>query len=319
MMSLIRESEINSRTNVLWMWNEKVQEFPPFMPDGKPWPKISVVTPSFNQGKYIEETIRSVIMQGYPNLEYIIIDGGSTDNTVDIIKKYQNYITYWISEKDKGQTHAINKGFDKASGEILAYINSDDVYMPYTFRLVAELFKKFKIHWLTGIQSRLVEHNVISPKRDAVKLFNQYLYKNGYHVGSLFGWNQQCSTFWSSELFFKVGRRFDEKFNHAMDIDMWIRMSNFSELISVEAILALMRLHPDQKSRNINIAEIEINRKSDAYRLSNYALRKTVFHLYKVPLIRKFLKLFWCRGDGKYIIWNARNSEWEMATGYVRV
>lgn len=304
---------------MLWVWRKDRFDLPSSMPDGRPWPKISIVTPSYNQGKYIEETIRSVIMQGYPNLEYIIIDGGSTDNTVDIIRKYEKYIAYWESEKDNGQTHAINKGFDRASGDILAYINSDDVYMPYTFRLVAELFTKFNIQWLTGIQSRLVENEVISPKRDAVKLFNRQLYKKGYHVGSLLGWNQQCSTFWSSELFSKVGRKFDETFNHAMDIDMWIRMSNFSELISVEAVLAMMRLHSEQKSRKINIAEIEINRKSSTYGLANYTYRKFIFHLFRIPLLRKLLRLLWFPMDGKYIVWNVRNSDWEIAKGYIKI
>src|SRR5258706_16339794 len=118
--------------NNLWLWrNDKIQ-LAPTMQNGKTWPKISIVVPSFNQGRYIEETIRSVIMQGYPNLEFIIIDGGSDDNTAEIIMKYEKDIAYWGSEKDKGQTHAINKGFARATAEILAYLNSDDLYMPYT-------------------------------------------------------------------------------------------------------------------------------------------------------------------------------------------
>lgn len=319
MLFAVKGNEIRS---YLWYWQMNENNTPVFcstMPNGQPWPKISVVTPSYNQGKYIEETIRSVIMQGYPNLEYIIIDGGSTDNTIEIIKKYENDITYWVSEKDNGQTHAINKGFEKATGDILAYINSDDVYMPYTFKLVAELFVQYSLHWLTGIQSRLVAENVIAPKRDAVKLFNRKLYQKGYHVGSLFGWNQQCSTFWSSALFNKVDRKFDETFNHSMDIDMWIRMSQHAELVSVEATLALMRLHAEQKSRNINIAEVEINRKSDAYGFQAYGLRKLLFTLYKVPVVRKALRLFWYKGDGRYIVWNAKQEAWQMLTGYIKI
>jgi hypothetical protein len=97
------------------------------MPDGNPWPRISVVTPSFNQGRFIEETIRSVLLQGYPNLEYIIIDGGSRDNSVEIIRKYEPWLTYWVSEKDHGQSHAINKGFAHCTGDISNWINSDDL------------------------------------------------------------------------------------------------------------------------------------------------------------------------------------------------
>src|SRR5882762_8349036 len=129
--------------NDLWLWREDRIQLDSTMQNGLAWPKISIVTPSYNQGQYIEETIRSIIMQGYPNLELIIIDGGSKDNTVDIIRQYEKDIAYWVSEKDNGQTHAINKGFEKATGEILAYLNSDDIYMPYTFRLIAEMFSAF--------------------------------------------------------------------------------------------------------------------------------------------------------------------------------
>lgn len=301
--------------NMLW---QQQGTFPDTMSNGKPWPKISIVTPSYNQGNYIEATILSVLSQRYPNLEFFVIDGGSTDSTLDIVRKYDSQITYWVSEKDNGQTHAINKGFEKATGDILAYINSDDLYMPYTFKLVAELFAKYNLHWLTGIQSRLVDTDVIAPKRDAVKLFSQELFRKGYHVGSLFGWNQQCSTFWSAELFSKVGRKFDETFNHAMDVDMWIRMSQHQELISVEATLALMRLHPDQKSRNINVAEIEINKKARQYGIASYGMRKAMTTLFRMPVLRNLLRKIWCTGEGKYLVWHVPTSEWKMQRGYIR-
>ncbi len=104
------------------------------------WPKISIVTPSYNQGQFIEETILSVLNQNYPNLEYIIIDGGSTDNTVELIKKYEDRITYWVSEKDKGQADAINKGLEKASGDFLCFINSDDTFNPLAFKELVQCF-----------------------------------------------------------------------------------------------------------------------------------------------------------------------------------
>jgi glycosyltransferase involved in cell wall biosynthesis len=127
-----------------WPWTEASSPLPKHRPDGSEWPKISIVTPSYNQGQFIEETIRSVLLQGYPNLEYIIIDGGSTDNTVQIIQKYAPWITYWVSEKDQGQSHALNKGFQKATGKIIGWQNSDDFYHPNVFGSAAHALAEFK-------------------------------------------------------------------------------------------------------------------------------------------------------------------------------
>jgi glycosyltransferase involved in cell wall biosynthesis len=110
-----------------WPWTEQSDPLPETQPDGAPWPKISVATPSYNQGQFIEETIRSVLLQGYPNLEYIVMDGGSDDETVEILEKYDPWIDCWVSEADEGQTHAINKGLKIASGEWFNWINSDDL------------------------------------------------------------------------------------------------------------------------------------------------------------------------------------------------
>src|SRR5215510_6064130 len=110
-----------------WPWTEESRQLPIQTPEGLPWSQISIVTPSFNQGKFIEETIRSVLLQGHPNLEYFIFDGGSTDNSIEVIKKYSPWLTRWVSERDKGQSDAINRGLKMASGEFATWINSDDM------------------------------------------------------------------------------------------------------------------------------------------------------------------------------------------------
>lgn len=125
-----------------WPWTEESQPLPERMLDNSEWPRISIVTPSYNYGHFIEETIRSVLLQGYPNLEYIIIDGGSTDNTVEIIKKYEKYITYWVSEPDEGQTDAINKGFQQCTGKIFAWLNADCSYTISALQKVVEYYLK---------------------------------------------------------------------------------------------------------------------------------------------------------------------------------
>jgi glycosyltransferase involved in cell wall biosynthesis len=123
-----------------WPWTEATPPLPPTMPDGRPWPRISIVTPSYNQGRFIEETIRSVLLQGYPNLEYIIIDGGSSDESVEIIRKYESWLTYWVSEPDRGQSHAINKGWNIATGEIRNWLCSDDILLTGVLEEIAHAY-----------------------------------------------------------------------------------------------------------------------------------------------------------------------------------
>src|SRR5665811_68289 len=114
-------------TKIGWPWTVEPQSLPAIRPDGSSWPPITIITPSYNQGQFIEETIRSVLLQGYPNLEYVIIDGGSSDGSLEVIQKYSPWLAHWVSEPDGGQSQAINKGFARAHGEVIAWLNSDDV------------------------------------------------------------------------------------------------------------------------------------------------------------------------------------------------
>ena len=142
---------VSSKQKIGWVWQQEITPEQKNIKNNLCLPKITIVTPSYNQGQFLEETIRSVILQGYKNLEYIVIDGGSTDNSLEIIHKYQDYLTYWVSEPDEGQAEAINKGFNLATGDIFAFLNSDDVYLPETLAKVGKFFaESSQIDFLCG-------------------------------------------------------------------------------------------------------------------------------------------------------------------------
>ena len=176
--------------------------------------KISIVTPSFNQGKFLEQTILSVINQKYPNLEYIIIDGGSTDNSVDIIKKYENHLTYWVSEKDNGQSDAINKGIKKCTGEIFNWLNSDDYYADGVFQEVAQSFSG-------GVDVVCGKHNFLYPDGS-----NAYSTKfpHSADICEVISSTKylQASTFYRLDFMRKING-VNPMLHHSMDFEMWVK------------------------------------------------------------------------------------------------
>jgi glycosyltransferase involved in cell wall biosynthesis len=205
-----------------WPWAEEIPSLPPRMPDGSPWPRISIVTPSYNQGQFIEETIRSVLLQCYPNLEYIIIDGGSTDASVEIIKKYEPWLAYWISEPDHGQSHAINKGISKATGDYFAWINSDDIYKPGTLSKVAIAAKNYPSGIVLYSDCEIIDeksHPIFLQKGEP---FNpeELLLVNGDHHAIA----QPTSFFLTSAV--KQINGVDESLHMIMDIDIFLRLSS---------------------------------------------------------------------------------------------
>jgi len=234
-----------------WPWTEASPLLPETMPDGQPWPRISIVTPSYNQGQFIEETIRSVLLQGYPNLEYIIIDGGSTDESVEIIRKYEPWLAYWVSEKDRGQAHGLNKGFAQTSGAIMAWINSDDLYLPGAFQAVGEIFAAYPdLVWLTsGMPSECDEQTRVV--LNYASGFSSRFFSVAGYLGHLYssGWIQQESTFWRRELWQQGGGTIDETMTLALDFELWSRFFCHSPLAVVQAPLGCFRFHNGQRSR----------------------------------------------------------------------
>jgi len=205
-------------------------------------PKISIVTPSFNQGSYLESTILSVIGQLYPNLEYIIMDGGSTDNSIDIIRKYEKHFAFWESVPDKGQSDAINKGFQIATGDILAWINSDDMYLPHTFRFISEYFS-------SNCDDKIVFGNCLKFNQETKKVYGSDVESSHKKLDiSLCDYIIQPSCFWSRQIWEKVGPlNLDLAFS--LDWDWFIRAQKLNlKFEPISEFLSIYRIHAQHKT-----------------------------------------------------------------------
>lgn len=204
------------------------------------WPKLSIITPSYNQANFLERTILSVLNQSYPNLEYIIIDGGSNDRSIEVIKKYEKYLAYWISEPDNGQEDAINKGFKKATGDIVGWQNSDDIYLPGAFFKVCNEFKKYP-------DSDVVFGNMylINEDDDILKDM-RFIPFNLEHL-LYYDWNlSNQTTFWKREMFYKTG--YLKNCGVLFDFDWFIRLGKTTKNFRfVRRFLGGYRLHPRSK------------------------------------------------------------------------
>jgi glycosyltransferase involved in cell wall biosynthesis len=209
-------------------------------------PRISIVTPSFNQAHFIERTILSVLDQCYPDLEYIVIDGGSRDGTIDILKKYEGRLT-WISEKDEGQADAINKGMRMAGGEVVAYMNSDDLYEPGTLLRVGRFFAEHPdAHWVTGKCRIIDEHD--REVRRLITAYKNFLLRH-YSYSLLLVTNpiSQPATFWRRSLLDDIGY-FNKEEHLVMDYDYWLRSGQRHPLAVLDKYLASFRVHPSSKT-----------------------------------------------------------------------
>jgi len=204
-------------------------------------PKVSIITPSFNQGRFLEESIRSVLEQTYPNIEYIVVDGGSKDESVDIIKKYQQRFVWWVSEKDKGHADALNKGFAHASGEILAWLNSDDVYYP---QAVAEAVALLKQHSEVGMvygDADLIDNSGAAVGHFAARQTDyRHMLRGSVHI-------PQATTFFRADLWKQVGP-LDLSLFFSFDYDLWVKIAKVSQLLYVHNRWAKFRIHDDGKT-----------------------------------------------------------------------
>lgn len=208
-------------------------------------PLLTIVTVVYNGEQFLEETILSVINQNYDNVEYIIVDGGSTDNSIKIIEKYENYIDYWISEKDNGMYEALHKGFSLAKGSIYAWINSDDIYLPGAFINVVNAMKNHSLNWVTGVPTIIdANGNLISIEYPFY--YPRLLIRLGFFRGDSLGFIQQESTFFTSKLYWESPLRIN--FKLASDYFLWSDFAKISSLVTIKTGLSSFRIHPNQKS-----------------------------------------------------------------------
>jgi glycosyltransferase involved in cell wall biosynthesis len=227
-----------------WPWTLESTALPSSIADAQEWPRITVVTPSFNQGRYIEETIRSVLLQRYPNLEYIIIDGGSTDNSLAVIHEYRPWLAYAVSEPDKGQNDAINKGWRRATGKILAWLNSDDVYEPNAlFRVAAAWRANPSAGLWHGLCHEFDEGGVkhTSGEPYDMKIAMSVSYDQGGRVA-------QPSAFVARVALDRVGMP-DWRLKQSMDKDLFQRVAAVYDTVFIPEVLSRFRLHWEQLSQ----------------------------------------------------------------------
>lgn len=221
-----------------WPWTEQTD--PALFNLRSSWPKLTIISPSFNQGQFLEETIRSVLLQNYPNLEYIIIDGGSTDGSLKILEKYTPWLSYWQSEKDKGQGHAINLGFSLGSGEYCAWINSDDYYLENVFHKVIKIFEEDRSDFIYGygyVKNAVTNELALSK----ILPFLDYFIK----IPGLI----QPSTFWTS----KIHKPIWEELECAIDYELWLRLVKGNRRSFIKEPLSVAYMHENAKTHNLKM------------------------------------------------------------------
>ncbi|MBX3376015.1 MAG: glycosyltransferase [Phycisphaeraceae bacterium] len=253
-----------------WPYAAARAALPPTMPSGKPWPKISIVTPSYNQGRYIEETILSVRHQGYPNVEHIIMDGGSTDDTPDIIDRYRDGFAHAVSQKDRGQSDAINRGFKLATGEILTWLNSDDMLAEGALAAIAMAFETSGADMVVGEchvhrEGKVESRHLTACDHGPLPLEDLFDLDGCWLEGQFF---YQPEVMFSRRIWERAGAHVREDLYHSMDYDLWLRMARAGARMHVIGRpVALFRAHEEQKTAGNVVGgyRVELPKARDAF------------------------------------------------------
>lgn len=239
--------------NIFWQKPTSTLSSPQFL-IRQSLPKISIVTPSLNQAEFLEECIESVLSQGYPNLEYLIMDGGSRDGSLEIIKKYQKYLSSWQSKPDCGHYAAVNSGLNRTTGEVMAWLNSDDKYHPDALFKVAAIFtQNQQIEWMTGTPTewdrngQQIQRQTPVPAWSRKILLEKQAVRQNPQLQHL--WIQQESTFWHRSLWEKAGSKLQDNLLFAADFELWLRFSRYAPLYRIQALIGGFRISENQRSQ----------------------------------------------------------------------
>jgi glycosyltransferase involved in cell wall biosynthesis len=277
-----------------WPWDVPEKTLPETLPDGTPWPKVTIVTPSYNQARYLEETIRSVLLQGYPHLEYIIMDGGSTDGSVEIIEKHAPWLAYWGNTPDRGQSHAINKGFARATGDWLGWSNSDDWYNPGGLESLITRAHATGASFVAGgcvvymeegdHPSRCIQPHVQAFEADTVRHAQFF---------------DQPACLWKRALYEQAGP-LDETLHYGIDWDFFIRCLADVDVAVTPATIAFYRIHEAHKTSGSG----QLKRKWELVRIYQRHLEPP--QLEALDRAHPWLPLLWRLRDQKRRFWRSR-------------
>jgi len=271
---------------------------------------VSLVTPSLNQARYLDEALRSVLDQGDPALEYVVADGGSTDGSVEIIERFADRLTAWWSKRDAGHADAVNRGFARTSGEIMGWLNSDDRLFPQTLEMVRDLFTRFpEVQWLTsGFPVTLDERGrpVRVGRTNGFARDPYLLGLNGLRSWSRSYFVQQESTFWRRELWDAAGGALDPSFEPAADFELWARFFGHAELWTVDTVIGAFRVHDAQRTASqLDAYRAQARRALPATRSARLAAARATA---KLPAgARRRTAIGW---NAPVITWSSRLRDW---------